>query len=126
LSESKNSNLTTAYWNISKVQIKKRSISLDEIPSKLLGIWTGSYWNPKSGPKNLSLEIASKNQEFDAVLKINDKIAKQFTGIWIQGSTGFRTNGFQLDLSNLEGNANVRFDSIPELEEGIEFSFTKE
>jgi hypothetical protein len=31
-----------------------------------------------------------------------------------------------LDLSNLEGNANVRFDSIPELEEGIEFSFTKE
>lgn len=125
-SESKNSNLTTAYWNISKVQIKKRSISLDEIPSKLLGIWTGSYWNPKSGPKNLSLEIASKNQGFYAVLKINDKIAKQFTGIWIQGSTGFRTNGFQLDLSNLEGNANVRFDSIPELEEGIEFSFTKE
>ncbi|WCL47723.1 C1 family peptidase [Leptospira sp. GIMC2001] len=125
-SESKDSNITTAFWNEPPTLVKKRAVNLEPIPNDLLGRWAGYYWHPTSGPLNLSLEVTGQNQEFSAILKINDKTAKQFKGTWSQGSSGIRTKGLQLDLSTIAGNANVRFDTTSELGEETEFSFAKE
>ncbi|NCN09421.1 MAG: cysteine protease [Leptospira sp.] len=125
-SESKDSNIATAYWNEAPAIVKKRSVIAQDISTDLLGTWSGYYWHPTSGPMNLSLEVEGQNQNFTAVLKINDKVSKQFKGTWAEGSSGISTQGLHLDLSSIPGNANVRFDTSNDLGEETEFSFTKE
>ncbi len=126
-SESKDSQPVSVFLNPQVSAVKKRALSLEEIPSTFLGNWSGFYWNPNSGPQKLSLEVSGTNQDFKASLKINDKVAKQFQGSWTPGSTGIKAEGFQFDLSrDIIGNSMVKLTSVRELGEESEFSFTKE
>ncbi len=126
-SESKDSKPVSIFLNAAPSQVKKRALSLEELPKSFVGTWSGMFWNPKLGPQNLTLEINGEHQDFKAVLKINDKIAKQYQGSWSPGSSGIKTDGFLLDLSReMEGNANVKLVGISDLGENNEFSFNKE
>lgn len=126
-SESKDSNLVSVFWNEPKPVVKKRAFSLEELPTTFTGIWSSMYWNPKSGPQTLRLEIEGKGQEFIAKLKLNDVEVKQFGGTWTPGSKMIKTKGFSFELSNaLIGNSLVQFQSIKEIENGVELSFEKE
>ncbi len=126
-SESKDSQIVSVFLNQKPSQIKKRAMSLEEIPKSFTGSWTGFYWHPKSGPTSLVLEIIGQNQDFNALLKINDKITKQYKGSWTPGSTGIKTDGFQLDLSkDIPGDSLVKINGILELGEDIVYSFSKD
>ncbi|ABZ95550.1 Cysteine protease [Leptospira biflexa serovar Patoc strain 'Patoc 1 (Ames)'] len=126
-SESKDSNFVSVFWNEPKPFVKKRAMSLEELPSTFSGKWTSMYWNPKLGPQNLQMEIQGNGQDFVAKLKLNDKEIKQFSGSWTPGSKMIKTKGFSLELSNvLDGNSIVQFQSIKEIENGVELSFEKE
>ena len=126
-SESKDSNPVSIFVNPQPSAVSKRALSLEEIPNTFLGNWSGFYWNPKSGPQKLLLEVSGSNQDFKAVLKINDKVTKQFLGSWTPGSTGIKTEGFQLDLSrDITGSSIVKLSSVAELGEDTEYSFSKD
>ncbi|MCW7460777.1 C1 family peptidase [Leptospira limi] len=125
--ESKDSNFVSVFWNEPKSVVKKRAMSLEELPNQFTGKWTSMYWNPKLGPQNLQMEITGNGQDFVAKLKLNDKEIKQFSGSWTPGSKMIKTKGFSLELSNvLDGNSLVQFQSIKEIENGMELSFEKE
>lgn len=125
--ESNDSNFVSVFWNEPKSVVKKRAMSLEELPNQFTGKWTSMYWNPKLGPQNLQMEITGNGQDFIAKLKLNDKEIKQFSGSWTPGSKMIKTKGFSLELSNLlEGNSLVQFQSIKEIENGMELSFEKE
>ncbi|MDZ4726412.1 MAG: C1 family peptidase [Leptospira sp.] len=124
--ESKDSNLVSVFLNPEQNKVKKRAFSLAELPKDFIGNWSGVYWNPKSGPQKLSLEVTGANQDFKANLKINDKVTKTYAGTWTPGSSGIRTNGMQLDLQkDVPGNSLVRLQGVSELGEDLEFSFSK-
>jgi C1A family cysteine protease len=126
-SESKDSKVVSVFLNQQPSQVSKRALSLEEIPSTFIGNWSGFYWNPKSGPQKLAIEVSGANQDFKAVLKINDRVSKQFQGSWTPGSTGIKTDGFQLDLSrDLTGSSIVKVNAIAELDEDSEYSFSKD
>lgn len=126
-SESKDSNFVSVFWNEPKTAVKKRAMSLEELPSQFTGTWSSMYWNPKLGPQNLRMEVSGNGQDFVAKLKLNEMEIKQFTGSWIPGSKMIKTKGFSLELSNvLDGNSIVQFQSIKEIENGVELSFEKE
>lgn len=126
-SESKDSNFVSVFWNEPKTAVKKRAMSLEELPSQFTGTWSSMYWNPKLGPQNLRMDVSGNGQDFVAKLKLNDKEIKQFTGSWTPGSKMIKTKGFSLELSNvLDGNSIVQFQSIKEIENGVELSFEKE
>lgn len=126
-SESKDSNLVSVFWNEPKVQVKKRAMSLEEVPTTFVGTWSSMYWNPKSGPQVVGIEIQGKGQEFTAKLKLNEKEVRQFNGTWSPGSHTLKTNGFLFELSkSLEGNSVAQFQSIKDFSDGTELSFTKE
>ncbi|WP_411821336.1 C1 family peptidase [Leptospira sp. 'Mane'] len=126
-SESKDSNTVSVFLNKEPSAVKKRALNLDEIPKTFIGNWSGMYWNPKSGPQNLVLAITGSNQDFTAVLKVNDKVAKQYNGKWTPGSTGLKTSGFQFDLAkDIEGNSIVRLNAVGDLAEEAEYGFSKD
>lgn len=126
-SESKDSNYVSVFWNEPKAQVKKRTISLEELPSSFVGTWSSMYWNPKSGPQVVGIEITGNGQDFVAKLKLNDKDVRQFTGTWIPGSQTLKANGFLFEISkSLEGNSLAQFQSVKDFENGLELSFTKE
>lgn len=125
--ESKDSNFVSVFWNEPKSVVKKRAMSLEELPNQFTGKWTSMYWNPKLGPQNLQMEITGNGQDFTAKLKLNDKEIRQFSGSWTPGSKMIKTKGFSLELSNvMDGNSLVQFQSIKEIENGMELSFEKE
>ena len=125
--ESKDSSVLSVFLNPQPSAVSKRALSLEEIPSTFLGSWSGLYWNPKSGPQKLLVEVSGSNQDFKAVLKINDKVTKQFQGSWTPGSSGIKTDGFQLDLSrDITGSSLVKLSSVAELGEDTEYSFSKD
>ncbi|PJZ84514.1 C1 family peptidase [Leptospira harrisiae] len=125
--ESKDSNFVSIFWNEPKTQVKKRAISLEELPSSFVGTWTSMYWNPKSGPQTVEIEIVGNGQVFSARLKLNDKDVRQFSGTWTPGSQTIKTNGFLFEISkSLEGNSLAQFQSVKDFENGVELSFTKE
>lgn len=126
-SESKDSNFVSVFWNEPKTQVKKRAFSLEELPSSFVGTWSSMYWNPKLGPQTVIVEISGKEQDFVAKLKLNEKEVRQFTGTWIPGSQTLKSNGFLFELSkSLEGNSLAQFQSVKDIETGMELSFTKE
>ncbi|MDF3818523.1 C1 family peptidase [Leptospira sp. 96542] len=126
-SESKNSNLVSVFLNESKPTVKKRTMSLEEIPKTFLGTWSGMYWNPKSGPQNLSIVSKGNHQDFQIELSINGKKFKEFKGSWTPGSSILRTNGFQFELSkDMEDASLVRFEGIPELKDANEIGFSRD
>ncbi|TGL61872.1 cysteine protease [Leptospira ognonensis] len=126
-SESKDSKPISVFLNPEQSAVSKRALSLEEIPSTFLGNWSGFYWNPKSGPQKLLVEVTGANQDFKATLKINDKVAKQFQGSWTPGSTGIKAEGFQLDLSReIKGSSLVKLNKVAELGEETEYSFSKD
>jgi C1A family cysteine protease len=125
--ESKDSSVVSVFLNAEASAVKKRAFSLEEIPATFVGNWSGMVWNPKSGPQKLSLQVTGSNQDFKAVLKINDKQSKEYSGSWTPGSTGIKTDGFQLDLSrDIAGSALVRLGQIAELGEDSDYSFSKD
>ncbi|TGN19763.1 hypothetical protein, partial [Leptospira idonii] len=65
-SESADSNVVSVFLNKAPSPVKHRSLNLDEIPKTFLGNWSGSYWNPKTGPQKLALIISGSNQNFSA------------------------------------------------------------
>ncbi|TGL39045.1 C1 family peptidase [Leptospira perdikensis] len=126
-SESKDSNFVSVFWNEPKVQVKKRAMSLEEVPATFVGSWTSMYWNPKSGPQAVAIEINGNGQEFIAKLKLNEKEIRQFNGTWSPGSHTLKANGFLFELSkSLEGSSVAQFQSIKDFSDGTELSFTKE
>lgn len=126
-SESKDSNIITAFINPEKPVIKKRALSLDEIPAKFLGTWTAFHWHPKFGPQELELNVTGSFQNFIGILKVNGKSIKEYKGDWIPGSSGLRTDGIQFELSSqLEGNSIVKFYNLSSIESGAEISFSKD
>ncbi|MCW7488111.1 C1 family peptidase [Leptospira meyeri] len=126
-SESKDSNFVSVFWNESKAQVKKRAISLEELPSSFVGKWSSMYWNPKSGPQVVEIEITGNGQDFSAKLKLNDNEVRQFNGTWIPGTQTLKANGFLFEISkSLEGNSLAQFHSVKEFENGVELSFAKE
>ncbi|TGN14602.1 C1 family peptidase [Leptospira ilyithenensis] len=126
-SESKDSNAVSVFLNKEPGLVKKRALSLDEIPKTFLGNWSGLYWDPKLGPQNLSLAITGSNQDFTAILKVNDKVTKQYGGKWTPGSTGLKTSGFQFDLAReMEESSIVRLNSVGDQSEEMEYGFSKD
>ncbi|MCW7491272.1 cysteine protease [Leptospira sp. 2 VSF19] len=126
-SESKDSNFVSVFWNEPKVNVKKRAFSLEELPASFVGTWTSMYWNPKMGPQTVGIEIAGNGQDFIAKFTLGDKDIRQFKGTWIPGSQTLRANGFLFELSkSLEGNSLAQFQSLKEIENGVELSFSKE
>ncbi|TGK81611.1 cysteine protease [Leptospira noumeaensis] len=126
-SESKDSNFVSVFWNEPKTQVKKRAMSLEELPTSFVGKWSSMYWNPKSGPQTVWVEILGNGQDFTAKLKLNEKEIQQFKGSWTPGSHSLKTNGFLFELSkSLEGNSLAQFQSIKDFDNGTELSFTKE
>ncbi|MCZ8342123.1 MAG: cysteine protease [Leptospira sp.] len=126
-SESKDSNIITVFINPEKPAIKKRALSLEEIPAKFLGTWTAFHWHPKFGPQELELSLSGSYQNFAGTLKVNGKPTKDFKGDWIPGSSGLRTDGLHLELSSqLEGTSVVKFSNLNSIEQGAEISFSKD
>lgn len=126
-SESKDSNLVSVFWNEPKTQMKKRAMSLEELPTSFVGKWSSMYWNSKSGPQTVWVEILGNGQDFTAKLKLNEKEIQQFKGSWTPGSHSLKTIGFLFELSkSLEGSSLAQFQSIKDFDNGTELSFTKE
>lgn len=126
-SESKDSNIVSVFWNEPKVQVKKRAMSLEELPTAFVGKWNSMYWNPKSGPQMVGIEIQGNGQDFTAKLKLNDKEIREIKGTWSPGSHTLKAKGFLFELSkSMEGNSLAQFQTIKDFSDGTELSFTKE
>lgn len=126
-SESKDSNFVSVFWNEPKAQVKKRVMSLEELPASFVGKWSSMYWNPKSGPQSVLLDIQGNGQDFVAKLKLNDREIREFKGSWSPGSHTLKTKGFLFELSkSMEGNSLAQFQTIKDFSDGTELSFTKE
>ncbi|PJZ47151.1 C1 family peptidase [Leptospira brenneri] len=126
-SESKDSNFVSVFWNEPKLQVKKRTMSLEELPTSFVGTWSSMYWNPKSGPQTVLVEIQGNGQDFVAKLKLDGRDVQQFKGTWSPGSHTLKANGFLFELStSLEGTSLAQFQSVKDLENGSELSFTKD
>ncbi|WP_232369157.1 hypothetical protein [Leptospira abararensis] len=117
----------TVFWNEPKIQVKKRAMSLEELPTTFVGNWSSMYWNPKSGPQKVGIEIIGTGQDFTAKLKLNEKETREFKGTWSPGSHSLKTSGFLFELSkSMEGNSVAQFQTIKDFSDGTELSFTKE
>ncbi|TGM46250.1 C1 family peptidase [Leptospira vanthielii] len=126
-SESKDSNFVSVFWNEPKVHVKKRAMSLEELPTSFVGKWTSIYWNPKSGPQEVRIVIQGNGLDFIAKLKVNEKEIREFKGTWSPGSHTLKANGFLFELSkSIEGNSLAQFQTIKDFSNGTELSFTKE
>lgn len=126
-SESKDSNFVSVFWNEPKAQVKKRAMSLEELPASFVGKWSSMYWNPKSGPQSVLIDIQGNGQDFVAKLKLNDKEIREFKGSWSPGSHTLKTKGFLFELSkSMEGNSLAQFQTIKDFSDGTELSFTKD
>ncbi|GBF51959.1 papain family cysteine protease [Leptospira ryugenii] len=124
--ESKDSTLVSIFLNPQLPSVKKRALSISDLPQEFVGTWTGFHWNAKSGPQKITLELKSNHQDFNASLSINDKVMKTFSGSWTPGSTGVRSEGFSFDLQKeIPGNSLVQFPGLAGWEEDLELSLTK-